>query len=161
MVDIDFANEFLEVLLIYLDNESDNIKRKACVSLGHVFQHWSLKYDLFDIQNHSTCLIKKRLDIFLKWINTLSNVLPTDLPSYEQKLIQYLRDQLQNRMESTDNAYKWLHEMDKALKTISYDEPSNIGIADDDLERTVSVRVQQVHVIMFSPACTLKSLNKY
>lgn len=161
MVDIDFANEFLEVLSTYLDNESDNIKRKASVSLGHVFQHWSLKYDLFDIRNHSTCLIKKRLDIFLKSINTLSNVLPTDLPSYEQKLIQYLRDQLQNRMESTDNAYKWLHEMDKALKTMSYDEPSNIGIADDDLERTVSVRVRQVRVIMFSPACTLKSLNKY
>lgn len=161
MVDIDFANEFLEVLSTYLDNESDNIKRKASVSLGHVFQHWSLKYDLFDIRNHSTCLIKKRLDIFLKWINTLSNVLPTDLPSYEQKLIQYLRDQLQNRMESTDNAYKWLHEMDKALKTMSYDELSNIGIADDDLERTVSVHVRQVRVIMFSPACTLKSLNKY
>ncbi len=57
--------------------------------------------------------------------------------------------------------YKWLHEMDKALKTMSYDELSNIGIADDDLERTVSVRVRQVRVIMFSPACTLKSLNKY
>jgi hypothetical protein len=107
------------------------------------------------------CLIKKRLDIFLKWINTLSNVLPTNSPSYEEKLIQYLQDQLQNRIESTDNDYKWLREMDKALKTMSYDELSNIGIADDDLERTVSVCVRQVRVIMFSPACTLKSLNKY
>lgn len=162
-VDSDFANEFIEAIAPYLDNESDDIRRKACVSLCHVFQHWRLKYRFhpFVLQYRCRSPIKKRLDIFLKWINTLSTVLPTNSPPYEQKLIQYLSGQIQNRMESTENAYKWLLEMDTAIKTMSYDELSHIGIAHENLEHSVSVRVQQVRIYMSSLLCLLNSLGKY
>lgn len=45
---------------------------------------------------------------------------------------------------SYEIGYKWLLGMHKDLKTMSYDELNNIGIADDHLEHSVSVRVQQV-----------------
>ncbi|KAL3779678.1 hypothetical protein ACHAWO_004183 [Cyclotella atomus] len=139
-----FAIKCLEVLSQYLDNESDSVKRKACKSLGCVFDKWSQKPDDTSWESRKishVALATKRQDIYLKWITSLSALLPTNSPSYVQKLMQYLPDQLQKRIDATDNAHRWLYQIDDAIKTMSYDELSKINLADDYLDDSLSLRV--------------------
>lgn len=144
-----FAIKCLEVLSQYLDNESDSVKRKACKSLGCVFDKWSQKPDDTSWESRKishVALATKRQDIYLKWITTLSALLPTNSPSYVQKLMQYLPVQLQKRIDATDNAHRWLYQIDDAIKTMSYDELSKINLADDYLDDSLSLRVE--HALM-------------